>query len=312
MKWRPRKGGSDVEDRRGQGGGFPGFPGGRSGGGGLPIPLPGGRAGGGLGTILMVVVLFLVLRGCGGGDGGGGFNVPGLPTDQVNVPAQETGGETPKGAPGGDKQAQFAEFVVGDAQDFWQKQFKSSGDEFRRAKLVLFSGGTNTGCGQGSAATGPFYCPLDQMAYIDLSFFDELSRRFKAPGDFAQAYVLAHEVGHHVQQQLGIEQKVRDQSQSNPDDANQLSIRLELQEDCFAGLWGRSAYDRGALEDGDLEEGIAAAEAVGDDRIQEQTQGRIDPESWTHGSSEQRIKWFRAGFDSGSVDACDTFTVDEV
>ena len=308
MKWRPRKGGSDVEDRRGQGGG--GF--GGMGGGGLPIPLPSGRKGGGVGLMLLVVVGFLILRGCGGGDGGGGgFSFPGLP-DQTGVPAQETGGQAPAGAPQGDEQAQFAEFVVGDAQDFWQQQFDSSGDPFKRAKLVLFTGAVNTGCGQGSAATGPFYCPLDQKAYIDLSFFDELSRRFQAPGDFAQAYVLAHEIGHHVQQQLGIEQRVRDQSQSNPDDANELSVRLELQADCFAGLWGRSAYQAGALEDGDLEEGIVAAEAVGDDRIQEQTQGRIDPESWTHGSSEQRQKWFRAGFDSGDINACDTFSVDEV
>jgi len=306
MKWRPRKGGSDVEDRRGQGGGLGGL-----GGGGLPIPM--GKAGGGIGTILIVVVLYLLLGGGGGGgDGGGGFSFPGLPADQAEVPAQGGGGQAAEGAPAGDQQAQFAEFVVGDAQDFWQQQFASSGDQFKRAKLILFSGATNTGCGQGSAATGPFYCPLDQKAYIDLGFFGELSRRFQAPGDFAQAYVLAHEIGHHVQQQLGIEEKVRADSEANPDDENELSIRLELQADCFAGLWGRSAYDRGALEDGDLEEGITAAEAVGDDRIQEQTQGRIDPESWTHGSSEQRIKWFRAGFDSGEIKACDTFSVDEV
>ncbi len=275
----------------------------------MPIPM-GGKAGGGIGTIVIVIVLFFILRGCGGGDGGG-FNFPSLP-DQTNVPAQDTGGQEPEGAPAGDKQAQFAEFVVGDAQDFWEKQFQSAGNQFQRATLVLFSGNTETGCGLGSAATGPFYCPLDQMAYIDLGFFQELSNRFQAPGDFAQAYVLAHEIGHHVQQQLGIEKKVRDQSQANPDDANELSIRLELQADCFAGLWGRSAYDRGALEDGDLEEGIVAAEAVGDDRIQEQTQGRIDKESWTHGSSEQRIKWFRAGFDSGDINSCDTFSADEV
>ena len=308
MKWRPRKGGSDVEDRRGQGGGGGGFgfPGG-GGGGGLPIPT--GRAGGGIGTLLILVVLFFLLRGCGGGDGGG-FNFPSLP-DQTNVPAQDTGGQEPSGAPGGDKQAQFAEFVVGDAQDFWEKQFQSSGNKFQRATLVLFTGNTETGCGLGSAATAPFYCPLDQMAYIDLSFFDELSQRFKAPGDFAQAYVLAHEIGHHVQQQLGIEEKVRADSQSNPDDANELSIRLELQADCFAGLWGRSAYDRGALEDGDLEEGLAAASAVGDDRIQEQAGGRIDPESFTHGTAEQRSKWLNTGFESGEQGACDTFSTDE-
>ena len=281
------------------------------GGGGLQIPMPGGKAGGGLGTILIVVVLFLVLRGCGG-DGGGGFNIPGLPADQVNVPAQDTGSEIPQGSDPEAKQVEFVSFVLDDNQNFWTQQFQSSGQAYDRAKLVLFRDAVNSGCGQASSATGPFYCPLDQKAYVDLAFFAELNKRFQAPGDFAQAYVLAHEIGHHVQQELGIEQKVRDESQANPDDTNELSIRLELQADCFAGLWGRSAYDQGLLEEGDLEEGITAAEAVGDDRIQEQTQGRIDKESWTHGSSEQRVAWFRKGFDSGDINNCDTFSADDV
>ena len=188
---------------------------------------------------------------------------------------------------------------------------RASGKQLQPPGLVLFSDAVASGCGQASSATGPFYCPLDQTAYVDLTFFRELDQRFKAPGDFAQAYVLAHEYGHHIQQQLGIEQQVRSQSESNSGDANELSVRLELQADCFAGLWGRSVYDQGILESGDLEEGITAAEAVGDDRIQEQTQGRIDPESFTHGTSEQRREWFRRGFDSGEFSACDTFTVDE-
>jgi predicted metalloprotease len=275
----------------------------------MPIPLPGGKSGGGIGTLIIVIILFFVIRSCGGGDGGGGFDVPGLPS-QPDVPAQDTGSEIPKGADPDAKQVEFVNFVLTDVEAFWTKQFQASGDQFTPAMLVLFTEAVDSGCGQASSATGPFYCPLDQKAYVDLSFFQELNQRFKAPGDFAQAYVLAHEYGHHVQQQLGIEEKVRADSQSNPDDANELSIRLELQADCFAGLWGRSAYDQGILESGDLEEGITAAEAVGDDRIQEQTQGRIDPESWTHGSSEQRTTWFRKGFDSGQIESCDTFSGD--
>jgi predicted metalloprotease len=175
---------------------------------------------------------------------------------------------------------------------------------------VLFRGQTNSGCGPASSATGPFYCPLDQRVYIDLGFFDELSNRFQAPGDFAQAYVLAHEIGHHVQQELGIEQKVRQESQSNPDEQNPLSVRLELQADCLAGVWARSTYDRGILESGDLQEGLRAAAAVGDDRIQSQTQGRINPETFTHGTSEQRSHWLQTGFDSGKLESCDTFSGD--
>jgi predicted metalloprotease len=307
MKWKPGKRNPNLEDRRGQGGGGMGggLPGGTS--GGLPIPLPGGKAGGGLGTILILVVIFFLMRGCGGD--GGGFNVPSLP-DQSNVPAEDTGGKVQK--QGNEKNVEFVNFVLTDIENFWTQQFQTSGQQFTPPQLVLFTDAVASGCGQASSATGPFYCPLDQKAYVDLAFFQELSQRFKAPGDFAQAYVLAHEYGHHIQQQLGIEEKVRADSESNPDDTNELSIRLELQADCFAGLWGRSAFDQGILEDGDLEEGITAAEAVGDDRIQEQTQGRIDEESWTHGSSEQRQTWFRKGFDTGDINACDTFSVDEV
>jgi uncharacterized protein len=200
--------------------------------------------------------------------------------------------------------------VQGDAQDFWQQQFQTAGKSYQRAKLVLFRNQVQSGCGLASSATGPFYCPLDQKVYLDLGFFDELNQRFKAPGDFAQAYVITHELGHHVQQQLGIEQNVRQQSQSNPDDANPLSVRLELQADCLAGVWARSTYDRGILESGDLQEGLTAAAAVGDDRIQQQTQGRIDPESFTHGTSEQRDHWLQTGFDSGRIEACETFSGD--
>jgi uncharacterized protein len=223
------------------------------------------------------------------------------------VPQEGTGNSVP-GSPNEEKEVQFVDFVQGDAQDFWTQQFQGAGKPYQRAKLVLFRDQVSSGCGQASSATGPFYCPLDQKVYIDLGFFDELSRRFQAPGDFAQAYVLAHEIGHHIQQQLGIEQSVRDQSQANPDDANELSVRLELQADCLAGVWARSTYDRGVLESGDLQEGLGAAAAVGDDRIQSQTQGRIDPESFTHGTSEQRSRWLQTGFDSGRLESCDTFS----
>jgi uncharacterized protein len=298
MKWRPRKRSADLEDRRGAGGGF--------GGGGLPIPM--GRAGGGgiVGIIVLAIVYFLFING--GGDGG--FNVPGPGSAFPQVPQSGTGSGSVPGSPDEEREVQFVDFVQGDAQDFWTQEFEAAGKPYGRAKLVVFRGQVSSGCGLASSATGPFYCPLDQKVYIDLGFFNELNQRFQAPGDFAQAYVLAHEVGHHVQQELGIEQEVQQQSQANPDDANELSVRLELQADCLAGVWARSTYDRGILESGDLQEGLTAASAVGDDRIQSQAQGRIDPESFTHGSAEQRARWLQTGFDSGSLEACDTFSGD--
>jgi uncharacterized protein len=299
MKWRPGKRSGDIEDRRSAGGGF--------GGGGMPIPL--GRAGGGgIGTIIvLVIVYFLFVKG---GGGGGGFNVPDPTSAFPQVPQSGTGDNSVPGSPDEKKEAQFVDFVQADAQDFWTQQFQSAGQGYQRAKLVLFRNQVSSGCGVASSATGPFYCPLDQKVYVDLGFFDELRRRFQAPGDFAQAYVLAHEIGHHVQQELGIEQDVRRQSRDNPDDANALSVRLELQADCLAGVWARSTYDRGILESGDLQEGLGAAAAVGDDRIQTKAQGRVDPESFTHGTAEQRSHWLQTGFDSGSLDACDTFSRD--
>jgi predicted metalloprotease len=299
MKWRPGGRSADVEDRRASGGGF-------GGGGGLPIPM-GRLGGGGIGTIIVLVVVYLVFLK---GGGGGGFDVPAPGTAFPQVPESGTGGGSVPGSPDEDKEVDFVSFVLDDAQGFWQQEFQAAGKPYQRAKLVLFRNQVSSGCGLASSATGPFYCPLDQKVYIDLGFFNELNRRFKAPGDFAQAYVLAHEIGHHVQQQLGIEQQVRQQSQQNPGDANQLSVRLELQADCLAGVWARSTYDRGILESGDLQEGLTAAAAVGDDRIQSQAQGRIDPESFTHGTSEQRAHWLQTGFDSGKLESCDTFSGD--
>jgi uncharacterized protein len=301
MKWKPGGRSADVEDRRGQGGGL--------GGGGMGFPIPMGRmGGGGIGTIVVLVVIYLLF--IKGGGGSGGFDVPGPSSAFPQVPQTGTGSASVPDSPNEDKEKQFVEFVSADAQSFWRQQFQEAGKPYQRAKVILFRGETDSGCGPASSATGPFYCPLDQQVYLDLGFFNELSSRFQAPGDFAEAYVIAHELGHHVQQQLGIEQSVRQQTQQNPGDANELSVRLELQADCLAGVWARSTYDRGILESGDLQEGLRAAAAVGDDRIQSQTQGRIDPETFTHGTSEQREHWLQTGFDSGRLESCDTFSGD--
>jgi predicted metalloprotease len=299
MKWKPGRRSADIEDRRGAGGGL--------GGGGMPIPM-GRLGGGGIGTLIVLALVYLVF--VNGGGGGGGFDVPGPTSAFPQVPPSGSGTSSVPGGPSEDKEVQFVSFVLDDAQGFWKQQFAAAGQPYRHAKLVLFRDQVQSGCGLASSATGPFYCPLDQRVYIDLGFFDELNRRFKAPGDFAQAYVIAHELGHHVQQQLGIEQSVRQQSQQSPDDSNALSVRLELQADCLAGVWARSTYDRGILENGDLQEGLTAAASVGDDRIQQQTQGRIDPETFTHGTSAQRDDWLQTGFDSGKLEACDTFSGD--
>jgi predicted metalloprotease len=299
MKWKPGRRSRDLEDRRASGGGF--------GGGGMPIPM-GRLGGGGIGTIVVLVIVYLLF--VKGGGGGGGLNVPDPTSAFPQVPQSGNGTASVPGSPDEDREVQFVSFVLDDAQGFWKQEFAAAGKPYQLAKLVLFRGQVQSGCGLASSATGPFYCPLDQKVYIDLGFFNELNRRFQAPGDFAQAYVLAHEIGHHIQQQLGIEQSVRQQSQQNPGDANDLSVRLELQADCLAGVWARSTYDRGILESGDLQEGLTAAAAVGDDRIQQQTQGRIDPESFTHGTAEQRAHWLQTGFDSGKLEACDTFSGD--
>ena len=202
----------------------------------------------------------------------------------------------------------FVSFVLDDAQALWAENLPRYGVQYRDAKLVLFRDRVQSACGFASAATGPFYCPADEKVYIDLGFYDELRSRFGASGDFAQAYVLAHEIGHHVQTVTGISDEVRRLSQQHPGQANDLSILQELQADCFAGVWAYSTYDEGLLESGDVQEGLNAAAAVGDDRIQQKSTGRVDPESWTHGSSAQREKWFTIGFETGDPEACNTFS----
>jgi predicted metalloprotease len=293
MRWRKlRRRPGGVIDRRGQA--APSGFGGR-GLGGIPIPV-----GGGVGAVVLLVVVVLAFQFCAGG----GFDIPGSPdlggADQASA-----------GASGPDRDGnlvQFVDAVFDDVETTWDQDiFRPAGARYRDTSLVLFTDRTDSGCGVASAETGPFYCPADGLVYLDLGFFRELDRRFGAPGDFAQAYVLAHEIGHHVQTLLGTNAAVQRESRANPSERNELSVRLELQADCFAGVWGASAYARDVLEPGDIDEALKAVAAVGDDRIQQQTQGRIDPETFTHGTSEQRVTWFRTGFDSGDPNACDTF-----
>ena len=300
MRWKRVPGQGDIEDRRGQSRGPFG------GGGGLPIPM--GVGGGGLGLIVLVV-LALLFGGdvLGGGSGGGPLSPGGV---DETVPSASPGtAPGDKGAGGSaatkDDAYEFAKFVSSDAQDMWTKIFQQSGRQYTRAPVVLFTSGTVSGCGPASSSTGPFYCPVDHKVYLDLSFFQELSRRFGAPGDFAAAYVIAHEIGHHIQSELGIEDAIRQKQQDDPSHANRYSVQLELQADCFAGVWGRSTFDRGILDPGDIDEGLKAAAAVGDDRL-----GARSREQWTHGSSELRVKWFKTGFDSGNPSDCDTSNVD--
>ncbi|MDH4350352.1 MAG: zinc metallopeptidase [Gemmatimonadota bacterium] len=273
MRWTRRTGPSDVEDRRGVGA----RPGLRVGLGGMVVLL--------LLSVVFKQDFFSLL-------GGGGAMLPSDAAAPVVADPEE------------ERLAEFVEFVVGDAQDTWTALL---GQDYRRARLVLFRGAVQSGCGYAQAAMGPFYCPADEKVYIDLGFYDELRTRFGAPGDFAQAYVIAHEVGHHVQHLLGIESAMRRESQQRPDRANSLSVALELQADCFAGVWGYSTAQRDMLVSGDVEEGLQAAAAVGDDRIQQRATGEVHPESFTHGSAADRAAWFRRGLEAGQLNACDTF-----
>ena len=283
MRWRRGRGRDEIEDRRGQGvGGLGG------GGGGFPIPVGGGI--GGLLVAVLLVVLFTtgVLGGGSGGSNGGSGQLAGAPDPDAKL-------------------VDFIGFVVDDVQGWWQQDFAQSGRTYQITKLVLFDGQTQSGCGLASSETGPFYCPVARKVYLDLGFFRELRDRFQAPGDFAEAYVIAHEFGHHVQTLLGIEERVQEEVQSHPSEANDLSVRLELQADCYAGVWAHSAYEQNLLESGDLEEALTAAAAVGDDRIQRSAGRRVNPETWTHGSSAQRVQWLKTGFQSGDAGSCDTF-----
>ena len=279
MRWTPGGRSDNLEDRRDEtGGGF----------GGLPRV--------GLGGIVVLLVLSLIFKR--------DLLTPFLSSGGAGQPnpeatAEENAAEEPE--------VQFVSFVLDDAQATWTRILPAMGRQYQPAKLVLFRDAINSACGFAQAATGPFYCPLDQRVYIDLGFYQELKTRFGAPGDFAQAYVLAHEIGHHVQELLGTGEQVRRAQQEHPEQANGLSVRLELQADCYAGVWGNSTEQRQVLDPGDVEEGIKAAGAVGDDRIQRMSTGRVNPDGFTHGTSEQRVAWFRRGYESGRADACNTF-----
>jgi uncharacterized protein len=278
MRWTPGGRSSDLEDRRGAG--------------------PGLRLGGGLGIggILLLLLLSLIFkRDFLSLVGNGVAPVADSQSQPVSDPSEEP-------------EVQFVSFVLDDAQRTWRDMLAQQGKEYRNAKLVLFRNSVDSACGLASSATGPFYCPREEKVYIDLGFYNELKSRFGAPGDFAQAYVLAHEIGHHVQNLLGIDRQVRQSQNSNPRVRSQLSVRLELQADCLAGVWGHSTAQRNILESGDVEEGLAAAAAVGDDRLQRMTTGQVSPDSFTHGTSEQRSQWFLSGFKSGSIANCDTFS----
>jgi len=286
MRWGDFRRSDNVEESTGGGGGIGG------------IHLGGGA--------VIVVIIVSLLLGKNPLDILALLSDGGAPTQQSSVPIPAN----PSGQPATtrDKQTDFVARVLGDTEDVWGQEFQKMGSRYQPPKLELFRGQVGSACGLASAAMGPFYCPGDQKVYLDLAFFDELSQRFGAPGDFARAYVIAHEIGHHVQNQLGLMSQVeRKSANASPEMRNALSVRQELQADCLAGVWGHSAQARGALEPGDVEAGIAAATAVGDDRIQKATRGYVVPEAFTHGSSAQRVRWFKIGLQTGDVRQCNTF-----
>ena len=284
MRWKGRRQSTRVDDRRGRG----------------PVGKGVGIGGGGL----LLVLLYVMLTGK---DPQPVMDV--IQSTRAGAPSASipSGGAT--GGPMNDEPGQFAAFVLAETEDTWNALFQRSGQSYQEPTLVLFTGEVRSACGFASAAVGPFYCPADSQVYVDLAFFDQLARRFGAPGDFAQAYVIAHEVGHHVQNVLGISSWARQQQQLvGRAQANQVSVRVELQADCLAGVWGHYAQRRDLLDPGDIEEGMGAAAAVGDDNMQRRATGTIQPESWTHGSARERQEWFRRGLQTGDPDSCDTFS----
>ena len=302
VKWQGRQQSSNIEDRRGRGGGRLGGGFRRGGFGGAPggIRIPMGGRSGGMGGIAIIIIFIVIAMAFGinplsiltGGDG------------STNVPFQQT--LPPQNA----NEVELADFVgvmVKDTEDFWGDYFQSQGDTYTAPRVVLFKGQTESGCGVADSSSGPFYCPNDSKVYIDLAFYDQLRRQFGAPGDFAQAYVIAHEVGHHVQNLIGVLPEFNRARQAmTQEQANAASVKVELQADCFAGAWARGEFERGFLEGGDLDEAMNAANQIGDDRL---TGGRIPPSQFTHGTSEQRMRWFRQGYETGDPSQCDTSDV---
>jgi len=288
MRWTRGERSENIEDRRGE-----------SGGGGFPIGA--GISGLGIGGFLLLVVFSLVT-------GQNFFSLLGGESGDVSSTGDSFEHHLPqRTSPQEEELVDFVSFVLDDVQQTWSRILPPQGQPYRDAKLVLFTDTISSGCGFAQSAMGPFYCPLDQKVYIDLGFYKELQQRFGAPGDFAQAYIIAHELGHHVQNLLGIFEQIHEAQQQTPEQANFLSIRLELQADCLAGVWASSTTRRDLVEKGDIEESLGAAAAVGDDRIQRQMTGHVSPETWTHGSSTQRVGWFKRGLESGDLQHCDTF-----
>ncbi|MDU6925975.1 KPN_02809 family neutral zinc metallopeptidase [Franconibacter helveticus 513] len=284
MRWQGRRESDNVEDRRRQSGGP------MMGGGGFRLP-------GGKGGIVLLVIVVVA--------GYYGVDLTSLITGGQPL-TQQT--QTRSISPDEDEAAKFTSVILATTEDTWGQLFEQMGHSYQQPKLVMYRGATRTGCGTGQSVMGPFYCPADSTVYIDLSFYDEMKNKLGADGDFAQGYVIAHEVGHHVQKLLGIEPKVRQMQQNaSQTEVNHLSVRMELQADCFAGVWGHSMQQQGVLEAGDIQEALNAAQAIGDDRLQQQSQGRVVPDSFTHGTSEQRYSWFKRGFDSGDPKQCNTF-----
>jgi uncharacterized protein len=329
MRWRGERESENVEDRRDEGGGFSfPFP-----GGGRRFPSGGGSGGrgGGIGIVGLLIILGIMLffgvdpsvimQGGGGGPGGDVSTFPdirlpqSLP-DTTNFPIPGQSGPPVKHpqTTSEDDLKRFVSVVLADTEDVWRDLLARYGERYSDPKLVLFSGGVRSGCGYGAAQMGPFYCPNDEKVYIDLDFYEDLKKRFRAPGDMAQAYVIAHEIGHHVQKLLGIADQVEALRQRlGQRQANALQVRMELQADCFAGIWANRAQEsKNIIEPGDIDEALNAASAIGDDRIQKQTQGYVVPDAFTHGSSAQRVRWFKRGYQSGKLEDCDAFNADDL
>ena len=296
MDWTPGGLSDDVEDRRGDSGGGGGFGFGGGGGGGLGI----------VGVVVLVVASLVTGHNYIGSYLGGAGTSQTQPRQSQDDSQPRGSGKPIQESAAENRSAQLVSFTLSDAQKFWQKTLADQGIQYRRAKLVLYRGSTYSGCGTAQSATGPFYCPADEKIYMDLGFWDELAK-FGASGEFAQAYVVAHELGHHIQNILGTEQKVRRLDQQQPAQRNHLSVDVELQADCFAGVWAKSGADRGFIHPDDIKGGLQAAASVGDDHLQKITRGTVSPESFTHGTSEQREHWLTAGYEGGTIASCNTF-----
>jgi hypothetical protein len=310
VKWKRGKGGSrDVVDVRGKRSGGASWGGGGFGGRGGGIPMPGiGRMGGGAGILAVVVIVLINVLGS---SGGGGYEIADAFGPQATAPGAENPAPIPRSEDPDAELKDFSVYVFEDVQSTWQKTFAAAGRRYDRAKLVLYSGAVSTnGCGSATSAVGPFYCPGDNSVYLDLSFYKQIADQLGASGDFAWAYVIAHEMGHHVQNESGTTAQVARAGRDEQIGAEGLSVRTELQADCYAGVWASTVYEEGDLDEGDIAEAFGAARAVGDDRLQKQATGTVEPDTFTHGTSQQRRAWFDRGYGSADPGACDTFSAD--